>query len=127
MGACEDTNVLETEHKPTQIDIANTVTKSICKISIKMKDQNIKNGIGFFMNISNSSKYLITNYHVINPDLINEGAAIFGNQCIVVAIDARRETDVAHIVRDDDVGANACGARCRCEVVKANIVGAKYC
>ena len=76
MGACEDTNVLETEHKPTQIDIANTVIKSICKISIKMKDQNIKNGTGFFINISNSSKYLITNYHVINPDLINEDIEI---------------------------------------------------
>ena len=72
MGACGGTNVLETEHKPIKIDIANTVIKSICKISIKMKDQKIKNGTGFFMNISNSIKYLITNYHVINPDLINE-------------------------------------------------------
>ena len=72
MGACVGTNVLETEHKPIKIDIANTVIKSICKISIKMKDQKIKNGTGFFMNISNSIKYLITNYHVINPDLINE-------------------------------------------------------
>ena len=65
-------NELDTGHKPIPIDIANIVIKSICKISIKMKDQKIKNGTGFFMNISNSIKYLITNYHVINPDLINE-------------------------------------------------------
>ena len=36
-----------------------------------MKNQK-NNGTGFFMKISNSIKYLITNYHVINPDLINE-------------------------------------------------------
>jgi len=76
MGACGGTKVLEEENKPKQIDIANTVIKSICKISIKMKDQKIKKGIGFFMNISNSIKFLIMNYHVINPDVINEDIEI---------------------------------------------------
>ena len=76
MGACGGTKVLEEENKPKQIDIANTVIKSICKISIKMKDQKIKNGTGFFMNISNSIKYLIANYHNINPELINEDIEI---------------------------------------------------
>ena len=69
-------NELDTGHKPIPIDIANIVIKSICKISIKMKGQKIKNGTGFFMKISNSIKYLITNYHVINPDLINEDIEI---------------------------------------------------
>ena len=76
MGACGGTIVSDAEKKPIQIDKANAVIKSICKISIKMKDQKIKNGIGFFMNYSNSIKYLITNYHVINPDLINENIEI---------------------------------------------------
>ena len=69
-------NEVETGHKPISIDIAYTLKKSICKISIKVKDQKIKNGTGFFMNISNTIKYLITNYHVINPDLINEDIEI---------------------------------------------------
>lgn len=30
---------------------------------------------------------------VLNPDLIQEGASFFGSQCIVVAIDAKREGD----------------------------------
>ena len=76
MGVCGGTIVSDAEKKPLQIDIANTVIKSICKISIKMKDQKIKNGIGFFMNYANSLKYLISNYHVINPDLINEDIEI---------------------------------------------------
>jgi V8-like Glu-specific endopeptidase len=70
------TKEIDTGHKPIPIDIINTVMKSICKISIKMKDQKIQNGTGFFMNISNTIKYLITNYHVINPDLINEDIEI---------------------------------------------------
>ena len=30
---------------------------------------------------------------VVNPDVINQGANAFGNQCIVVAIDAKRDDD----------------------------------
>ena len=75
-GKGKRTKEIYTGHKPIPIDIVNTVIKSICKISIKMKDQKIKNGIGFFMNYSNSIKYLITNYHIINPDLINEDIEI---------------------------------------------------
>ena len=60
----------DTGHKPVQLNIAVKVLKSICKIIIKINNNTIK-GTGFFMNISNSLKYLITNYHVINPDIIN--------------------------------------------------------
>lgn len=41
--------------------------------------------------MAGADKISINSSAVKNPDLINEGAAIFGNQCIVVAIDARRE------------------------------------
>ena len=42
--------------------------------------------------MAGADKISINSSAVKNPDLINEGAAIFGNQCIVVAIDARRES-----------------------------------
>ena len=54
-----------TGHKPVPLNIANKVLKSICKIIITM-DEGIIYGTGFFMNISNSLKFLITNYHNIN-------------------------------------------------------------
>ena len=40
-----------------------------------------------------ADKISINSSAVKNPDLINEGAKMFGNQCIVVAIDAKREGD----------------------------------
>ena len=71
-GKGKKINELNTGHKPIPIDIVNAVNKSICKISIKKKDKKNENETGFFMNISKTRKYLITNYHVIKPDLINE-------------------------------------------------------
>jgi cyclase len=38
-----------------------------------------------------ADKISINSSAIKNPDLINEGAKMFGNQCIVVAIDAKRE------------------------------------
>lgn len=40
-----------------------------------------------------ADKVSINSSAIKNPDLINEGAKMFGNQCIVVAIDAKREND----------------------------------
>ena len=40
-----------------------------------------------------ADKVSINSSAIKNPDLINEGAKMFGNQCIVVAIDAKREGD----------------------------------
>jgi cyclase len=40
-----------------------------------------------------ADKVSINTAAIANPDLIEAGAAIFGRQCIVVAIDARREPD----------------------------------
>ena len=41
--------------------------------------------------MAGADKISINSAAVKNPDLINEGAEIFGNQCIVVAIDAKQE------------------------------------
>ena len=41
--------------------------------------------------MAGADKVSINSSAVNNPDLINEAAEIFGNQCIVVAIDARQE------------------------------------
>ena len=59
-------------HKPVPMNIANKVMKSICKIIIKGINNVGSCGTGFFMKISNSLKYLITNYHVICPNVINQ-------------------------------------------------------
>lgn len=42
--------------------------------------------------MAGADKISINTSAVKDPNLINEGAEIFGNQCIVVAIDAKRET-----------------------------------
>lgn len=75
--------------------------------------------------MAGADKISINSSAVKNPDLINEGASIFGNQCIVVAIDARRETDVAHIVRDDNGGSYNSPVQSEC--CEPSSVGAKHC
>jgi len=57
--------------KPVPMDAANKAIKSICKITTKMPNDQIGNGTGFFMKVSDSMKCLITNYHVVDPKLIN--------------------------------------------------------
>ena len=60
-----------TGHKAVPLEIQNKVKKSICKIIIIKNKENIY-GTGFFMKISDSLKFLFTNYHVINKDSIND-------------------------------------------------------
>ena len=62
---------LFTGHKPIPLKIPNKVMKSICKITIKTKI-GISFKTGFFLKYSDSKKYLITNYHIINQYLENE-------------------------------------------------------
>ena len=57
--------------KPVPLKIANKVMKSICKITIKIKEETA-HGTGFFMKYSDSLKCLITCYHVIYTELENE-------------------------------------------------------
>ncbi len=47
-----------------------------------------------------ADKTAINTAAIHNPDLVNEAASRFGNQCIVIAIDARRT------VASDDLGSN---------------------
>ena len=50
--------------------LAKKAEKSICKITYNY-DNKEKFGTGFFMKYSNSLKLLITNYHILNPKLMN--------------------------------------------------------
>ena len=64
-----------TGQKQIPLKIANKVLQSVCKITVNTK-KGILYGTGFFMNYSNSLKYLMTNYHVINPSVENENIEI---------------------------------------------------
>ena len=78
MGSSSDKNKKDEMclgHKPIPMKIANKIMNSICKITIK-KEGGIIYGTGFFMNISDSQQYLITNFHIINPSVINEDIEI---------------------------------------------------
>ena len=68
-----DTKVNENiigDSKPVPIEIIIKVRKCICKIIFK-NNGNIGYGSGFFMKIDNLKKFLITNYHNISPEIIN--------------------------------------------------------
>lgn len=75
--------------------------------------------------MAGADKISINSSAVKNPDLINEGASIFGNQCIVVAIDARHESNVAHTVRDDNGGSYNSPVQSEC--CEPTSIGVKLC
>ena len=56
-------------HPPIPLNLALEAMKSICKISYRYNNQKTL-GTGFFMKYSDTLKLLITNYHVIYPQLI---------------------------------------------------------
>ena len=56
---------------PGNKKIIDKYQKSLCRINIKVKGEN-RMATGFFMNIDNSKKYLITAYHSINEKVIND-------------------------------------------------------
>ena len=60
-----------TGHKPIEIDVLIAMRRSICKIIVDNKGK-IKFGTGFFMKVSDSKRYLITNYHIIDIDSLKE-------------------------------------------------------
>ena len=62
-----------TGHKQIPIKIVNKVLESICKITVETKKGY---GTGFFMKYSDSLKCLMTNYHIINPNVENENIEI---------------------------------------------------
>ena len=62
-------------HPPIPVKYTIEAMKSICKISYYYN--NMKTfGTGFFMDYSDSLKLLITNYHVISPELKNNNIEI---------------------------------------------------
>ena len=76
MGVCESKKEeAYTGHKAVPMNIANKTLKSICKIIVNSIEGDIY-GTGFFMKINDSKKYLITNYHVISEERINDEIVI---------------------------------------------------
>ena len=61
--------------KSIPLSCIEKIVKNLCTILIKNKE-NINYGTGFFLKLSDSSKCLITNYHTINPDLLNDDIEI---------------------------------------------------
>ena len=64
-----------TGHKPIPVKLVNKTIKSICKIIVSINNKT-HSGTGFFMKVSNSLKFLITNYHVISPEIVNQNITI---------------------------------------------------
>ena len=62
-------------HPPIPIKLSVKAEKSICKISY-LYNKEAYFGTGFFMKYSDSLKLLITNYHVIYPELMNNNIQI---------------------------------------------------
>ena len=72
MGAFE--NIIQ--KKPDQ-NMTNIYKQSICKIIIKkIDDNNNIYGTGFFMKVSDAKKYLITSYHILSKNNINDDIEI---------------------------------------------------
>ena len=66
----ERENEISNGHPAIPMELANKAMESICKISYIYNNEQ-KFGTGFFMKFSDSLKLLITNYHVLNPKLMN--------------------------------------------------------
>jgi hypothetical protein len=66
---------VSTGHKQIDINFAIKALKSICKLTI-LYNNGYCFGTRFFMKITDSLKFLITNYHVLNPTLINKNIKI---------------------------------------------------
>ena len=61
----------ETKLKPAPKEMLDKLKKSICKIIIRKKDEEIINVTGFFIKISEVSKYLLINYQITNQENIS--------------------------------------------------------
>ena len=66
----------ETKLKPVPKEMSDKLKKSICKVIIRKKDEEIINVTGFFIKISEVSKYLLMNYPIINQENINDNIEI---------------------------------------------------
>ena len=77
-------------HLGVPMKLANKAMKSICKISYDY-DNKQRFGNGFFLKLSDSLKLLITNYHVLFPELmnINIQIEIFNNEKMILNLRGR--------------------------------------
>jgi hypothetical protein len=66
----ERTKEILNGHPAVPVILTIKAMQSICKITYNY-DNEEKFGTGFFMKFSDSLKLLITNYHVLNPKLMN--------------------------------------------------------
>ena len=77
-------------HRPIPMDLANKTMKSICKVIIEDEKGNATGfGTGFFIRISDSLKYLFSNYHVISSDLKEIKIYIWNQKCMIINFDER--------------------------------------
>ena len=78
------------DHRPIPIKFTDRAKKSICKISYNYNNKP-NFGTGFFMKFSDSLKLLITNYHVIFPELknINIQIEIWNNKKMILNLIGR--------------------------------------
>ena len=94
MGVCGENadrrtkSELMTGHKPVPIKIINKVMKAICKIKVTQKE-GIAHGTGFFLNYTDKIKYLITCYHVINPEVKNIEIEIWNKKIMKLKLNNR--------------------------------------
>ena len=101
-----------TGHRGVPISTINKVVNSICKIIIK-RGKITSYGTGFFMKISDLLKYLITNYHIINPSVINNNIEIeIWNQkrielslynCIIKYFEKPKDITIIEIKNTDEI------------------------
>ena len=62
-------------YKPIPINIISKVWRSVCKIKINELIGSLF-ATGFFLKVSDSLKYLVTNEHAINKDTIKRRSKI---------------------------------------------------
>ena len=102
-----------TGHKGVPIPIINKVYNSICKIIIQ-KGEITSYGTGFFMKVYDLVKYLITNFHIINPAVMNNNnieieiwnkkrIKLTPNNRIVKYFDRPRDITIIEIKKDDEI------------------------
>ena len=58
-------------NKPVPLSVAIKLSKSICKITLQNDESKNVYGTGFFIEL-NSSKFLISIYHIINEKIKNK-------------------------------------------------------
>ena len=66
----------EAKLKPVPAELAEKLKKSICKITIRKKTEELIYVTGFFMKISETLKFLLINYPIINQEIMNENIEI---------------------------------------------------